>query len=66
MIASSGHSSCALAVVRLADGRLTRVTRSGGYDGAPSWSPDGMSIAFESSPDPGGESPTGIYRIPAP
>jgi len=44
-----------------------RVTNQPYYDGAPSWSPDGHSIAFESGPsgDDGGPG-TSLFKIPAP
>ncbi|CEP01659.1 hypothetical protein PBRA_008601 [Plasmodiophora brassicae] len=42
------------------------LTNSGGYDGAASWSPDGSSIAFETSTNPNANSPTSIYQISVP
>jgi TolB protein len=37
-----------LFAVAIAGGRPIRITNAGVYDGAPSWSPDGKQIAFES------------------
>ncbi|CEO99221.1 hypothetical protein PBRA_001127 [Plasmodiophora brassicae] len=42
------------------------ITNSAGYDGAASWSPDGSSIAFETSTNPNANSPTSIYQISVP
>jgi len=55
-----------LFVIGVAGGTPTRVTTANGYDGAPTWSPDGSTIAFESSPtDPDGTQ-TEIWAIDAP
>jgi TolB protein len=58
----------AVAVMDVDGGQRTRVTRAAGwYDGAPSWSPDGTTIAFESRRgDPDGSAGTRLYRIAAP
>ena len=48
-----------LYVVRAEGGGETRLTRDGGDDGSPAWSPDGSSIAFLSTRDGGRD----VYRM---
>ncbi len=56
-----------LFVIPVAGGASTRATHFAGYDGAPSWSPDGQRIAFESYPgDPDDGTGTEIRIIAAP
>ena len=57
-----------LVVLDTVGGARTRVTRAHGwYDGAPSWSHDGTTIAFEARRgEPDGSAGTRLYRIPAP
>lgn len=56
-----------LYVVSVTGGTPRRVTFAEAYDGAPSWSPDGRTIAFESaSGDPDGTAGTTLWVIDAP
>ncbi len=56
-----------LFMVPFMGGAGTRVTFAEGYDGAPSWSPDGSTIVFESSPgDPEQYGRTSLWMIDAP
>ncbi|MDR6289210.1 TolB protein [Inquilinus ginsengisoli] len=56
-----------LFVVPATGGVPLRLTRSCGYDGAPGWSPDGRSIAFESAAfDPDKMGSTTLWVIAAP
>jgi len=56
-----------LFVVPVSGGNSTRVTYFNGYDGAPSWSPDGNRIAFEScNGDHDESSGTSIWVIDVP
>ena len=56
-----------LYILPITGGSPTRVTYYSGYDGAPSWSPDGSSISFESYPgDPDGSAGTTLWVIAAP
>jgi TolB protein len=56
-----------LFVIPASGGRRIRATRSTGYDGAPGWSADGATIAFESAPyDPDNAGNTRIWVIAAP
>jgi len=56
-----------LFVIPTVGGDSIRVTEWDGYDGAPSWSPDGTKIAFESYlGDPDGSDGTRIFVIDAP
>lgn len=56
-----------LFIIPVFGGEPVRVTYYGGYDGAPSWSPDGTRIAFESYPrDPDGSAGTTLWIIDLP
>ncbi len=62
-----GLDSANLFIVPVSGGNSTRVSFFSGYDGAPSWSPDGNRIAFESYPgDPDGSEGTSILIIDVP
>ncbi len=56
-----------LFIIPVSRGNAVRITRYEGYDGAPSWSPDGKKIAFESYPgDPDNSSGTMLWIIDVP
>jgi TolB protein len=56
-----------LFIVPVSGGDAVRLTHYEGYDGAPSWSPDGNKIAFESYPgDPDDSSGTTLWIIDVP
>ena len=65
--ASQGdEAGASLYVIPATGGTPSRVTSAAGYDGAVTWSPDGAWLAFESSSDPSGDTPTGLGRIVTP
>jgi TolB protein len=53
-------------VISATGGLPARVTDDATYDGAPSWSPDGKWIAFESANDPAEDSPSALWLIAVP
>lgn len=56
-----------LYITQVSGGNAIRLTHYEGYDGAPSWSPDGKKIAFESFPgDPDDSSGTTLWIIDVP
>jgi TolB protein len=71
IVYSSNQTGLELAnlfIAPVAEGAAIRVTHYGGYDGAPSWSPDGKKITFESypgDPDDGPGTTLWIIDVPA-
>lgn len=62
-----GEDTANLFIVPVAGGDSVRLTYFAGYDGAPSWSPDGRQIAFESYVGDGDDGmSTSIWTIAAP
>ena len=56
-----------LFITSVSEGNAIRITHYEGYDGAPSWSPDGNKIAFESCPGAPDNSPgTTLWIIDVP
>ena len=56
-----------LFITSVSEDNVIRITDYEGYDGAPSWSPDGKKIAFESYPgDPDDSSGTTLWIIDVP
>jgi len=66
--APSGRAGTNLFIVSAAaDGAKVRLTSQCYYDGAPSWSPDGKWVSFETAlvPDDNNPATTAVWRIPA-
>jgi len=63
----SGIEIANLFIIPVSGGRPIQITQYEGYDGAPSWSPDGTKIAFESYPgEPDDSSGTTLWIIDVP
>lgn len=63
----SGLEFANLFITSVQGGNAIRITQYEGYDGAPSWSPDGKRVAFESYPgDPDDTSGTTLWIIDVP
>jgi len=63
----AGTQFADLFVISISGGDTLGVTRSDWYDGAPSWSPDGKRIVFESCPgDPDDSAGTALWIIDVP
>lgn len=60
----AGTDYANLFIAPVAGGPAVRLTRFRGYDGAPSWSPDGKRVIFESFPgDPDGSEGSTLFMI---
>jgi TolB protein len=70
IVYSNGRSDIVganLFVIGVAPGGVPqRLTTNAGYDGAPSWSPDGRFVAFESATSASGSAPAALWVIAAP
>jgi len=63
----SGIEFANLFIIPISGGNAVRITQYEGYDGAPSWSPDGNTIAFESYPGDADDTPgTTLWTIDVP